>query len=101
MANVIEFLERMGADAGLRHLTGLDLEHAMLRAGIDPAIRTAILTENQHLLESLVGAPHPVCCLVHAPEEEEGEGEDDHDGEDPGEDPEGESGADEEQSDDE
>lgn len=88
MSNVIEFLERMGQDAQLRNLTGPDLEAAMQRAGIDPGVRAAILADNQLLLESLVGAAHPICCLVHAPDEEEGEDEDDEDddGDDSGED---------------
>ncbi len=77
MSNVIDFLERMGRDSQLRHATGLDLEDALRRAGIEPGVRDAILEGDQLRLESLLGASHPICCLVNAPEEEEGEEEDD------------------------
>ena len=36
MSNVIDFLERLGQDAQLRHATGIELEQALTRAGIEP-----------------------------------------------------------------
>ena len=86
MSNIIEFLERMGRDAHLRYVTGLELEAALTRAGIEPNLQAAILDGDQHLLESLVGAGPHICCLVHPPEEEESEEKDDEDREDKDED---------------
>jgi len=71
MSIVIDFLEQMGRDAHLRHVTGLELEAALTRAGIEPNLQAAILGGDQRLLESLVDASHTICCLIHAPEEEE------------------------------
>ena len=71
MSNIIEFLEQMGRDAHLRYVTGLELEAALTRAGIEPNLQAAILDGDQHLLESLVGAGPHICCLVHPPDEEE------------------------------
>ena len=73
MSNVIGFLEQLGRDAQLRHATGHEVEAALLRAGIEPHLRAAILGEDRCLLESLVGADHNICCMVNAPEEEEEE----------------------------
>jgi hypothetical protein len=81
MSNVIDFLERMGGDAQLRSATGLEVEAALLRAGIEPNTRAAILGGDRLLLESLVGASHNICCMINVPdEEEESEEEDDDDG---------------------
>jgi hypothetical protein len=77
MSNVIDFLEKWGRDAQLRHATGAELEQALLRAGIDPAARAAILGADRCALESLLGARGRVVCGIWAPEEEEAEeGED-------------------------
>ena len=87
MSNVIDFLEQMGRDAQLRSATGLEVEAALLRAGIEPDARAAILGGDQLLLESLVGASHNICCMINVPEEEEeSEEEDDDDKEEEGED---------------
>ena len=81
MLHVIDFLEQMGRDAQLRSATGLEVEAALLRAGIEPNARAAILGGDQLLLESLVGARHNICCMINVPEEEEeSEEEDDDDG---------------------
>jgi hypothetical protein len=80
MSNVIDFLEQMGRDAHLRSATELEVEAALLRAGIEPNTRAAILGGDQLLLESLVGASHNICCMINVPdEEEESEEEDDDD----------------------
>lgn len=83
MSNVIEFLEQMGRDAQLRSATGLEVEAALIRAGIEPSVRAALLGGNQPLLESLLGASHNICCMINVPEEEEeSEEEDDEEDED-------------------
>jgi hypothetical protein len=71
MSNVIDFLERWGQDAQLRHLTGAELEQALRRAGIEPAERAAILGADRCTLESLLGTRSRIVCAIFAPEEEE------------------------------
>ena len=73
MSNVIDFLEKWGRDAQLRHATGADLEQALLRAGIEPAERAAILSADRCTLESLLEARSRIVCAIMAPEEEEEE----------------------------
>jgi hypothetical protein len=80
MSNVIDFLEKWGQDARLRHATSAEFEQALLRAGIEPAARAAILGANRCALESLLGARSRVVCGIWAPEEKEEE-EEDEDGE--------------------
>jgi hypothetical protein len=80
MSNVIDFLEKWGQDSQLRHATSAELEQALLRAGIEPAERVAIVGADRCTLESLLGARSRVVCAVMAPEEEEVE-EEDEDGE--------------------
>jgi hypothetical protein len=71
MSNVIDFLDQMGRDAQLRSATGPELETALIRAGLEPGVRSAILEGDQRLLEVLVGAEHNICCMINVPEEEE------------------------------
>ena len=79
MSNVIDLLERMGKDAQLRNATDPELEQAMIRAQIDPAIRDAILLRDQRRLEELLGADANVCCMIYVPAQEEPEEEEDDD----------------------
>ena len=73
MSDLIDFLERMGGDSQSRFTTGPGLEEALIRAGIAPAVRSAVLAGDQPRLESLIGASHNVCNLVNLPDEEEEE----------------------------
>ena len=79
MSNLIDFLERLGEDAELRHASKDVLEEALRGAGIDPALRATILGVDQRKLEALISAEPNVCCAVHKEDEEEeeepGEGE--------------------------
>jgi hypothetical protein len=77
--NVIDFLERFGEDAELRHASREALEEALRSAGIDPALRAAILGKDQRTLEALLGADANVCCTVHQDDEEEETEKDDED----------------------
>jgi hypothetical protein len=76
---VIDFLERFGRDAELRHASDEDVETALKQAGIEPAVRLAIVSKDQGALERLLGADTNVCCLVNKPDEEEEEEDDDVD----------------------
>jgi hypothetical protein len=77
--NVIDFLERFGQDAGLRYATGDVVAEALQQAGIDPAVRLAIVSKDQDALERLLGADTNVCCMINKPDDEEEEEEDDED----------------------
>jgi hypothetical protein len=82
MSNVIDFLEQMGRDAQWRHATGEAMQAALIQAGIEPSVRSAILGEDRGLLESLVGANPNICCMVNHPQEEEEPREDEEEDED-------------------
>ena len=82
MSNVIDFLEKWGQDSQLRHAMSAELEQALLGAGIEPAVRAAILGADRCTLESLLGARSRVVCAIMAPEEEEVEEEDEEEDED-------------------
>jgi len=86
MADLIEFLEKMGGDSQSRFTAGPELEEALIRAGIEPSVRSAVLAGDQLRLESLLGASRNVCNLVNLPDEEEEEEEDDEDDEPEGDD---------------
>lgn len=103
MSNVIDFLERFGQDADLRHAPSDALAEALKSAGIDPELRAAILGNDQRTLEALLGADTNVCCMTHKedeeeePEEEEDEDEDEDFDEDDDEDDEDEDDEDEDE----
>lgn len=77
MTNVIDFLENLGQDARLRYATSEELEQALSGMQIDPAVRAALLGEDQRQLEALLGAATNVCCMVHAPDDDDDEDEED------------------------
>ena len=79
MSNVINLLERLGADADLRHASAEAVDEALRAAGIDPALRLAIVGKDQGGLERLLGADTNVCCLINSPDDEEEEEEEDED----------------------
>ncbi|MDE2154426.1 MAG: hypothetical protein KGJ32_00810 [Xanthomonadaceae bacterium] len=74
MSNVIDFLERVGQDARLRHASQDVVQLALADAQIDPELRVAIHAKDQRRLEALLGKS-TLCCAFMAPEtEDEGEG---------------------------
>jgi hypothetical protein len=82
VSNIIDFLERLGGDAGLRHASDDAVEAALKLAGIDQAVRSAIVAKDQSALEALLGANTNVCCMINKPDEEEEEEEDDDEDDD-------------------
>jgi len=70
MSNVIDFLERMGQDAQLRHASRNDVEQALVRAQIDPELQAAILAKDQRKLETLLEG-NIVCCMLFSDDHEE------------------------------
>jgi len=71
MSDVIEFLERLGRDAHLRHASEAEIGQALSRTQIDPKLQAAILSENQQQLEALLGADTNVCCMIFVPEDDD------------------------------
>jgi hypothetical protein len=86
VSNVIDFLERVGADASLRYASGEAVDEALKLAGIDPGVRAAIASGDQGALEQLLGGRTNVCCVIFEPDEEEEEGEEEKEDEEEGED---------------
>ncbi len=82
MSNVIDFLQRLGQDADLRHAPRTALEVALAEADIDPALREALLGADQRKLETLLGADTNVCAMISPGKKEDDEDEDEDDFED-------------------
>ncbi|GAA0889111.1 hypothetical protein [Rhodanobacter soli] len=74
MFDVIDFLERMGQDAQLRHASQDEVGLALSSAEIDPELRVAILARDEQGLQALLGQD-PFCCLINPakPDEEQEE----------------------------
>jgi hypothetical protein len=81
VSNVIDFLERFGQDADLRHATDEAVAEALCNAGVAPALQEAVLDGDQRALEALLGADTNVCCMIFKEDEEEEEEEEDEDDE--------------------
>lgn len=77
MLNVIEFLERAGQDAQLRHASKDDVELALANTKIDPGVREAILAKDQSRLQALLECAPLLSMQFPGKEDEEGEDEDD------------------------
>lgn len=71
MSNVVDLLEKIGQSSRLQALGGEQLAQELSQAGIDPAVQAAIVQQRPRQLEQLIGAPSNVCCLIHAPQDEE------------------------------
>lgn len=76
MMDAIDFFEKVGQDARLRYATSGELEDALARAELDPAIQAAIVNDDAQQLRALLGARRQLCCLIEKPEEGEEEDED-------------------------
>lgn len=77
MSNVIEFLERMGADAELRHATQDRLEAALAQAEVEPELRAALLARDLPRVTALLGASTNVCCALSIPDPDDEDRQDD------------------------
>lgn len=87
MSDVIDFLEKLGQNAHLRHIDGDRLEQELAQAGIDASVRAAVLSADPRRLEELLGASTNLCCLVEEPSREEEEEDDEDEDEDEEEEP--------------
>ncbi|HEY5760884.1 MAG TPA: hypothetical protein VIU34_33885 [Steroidobacter sp.] len=73
MSNVVDLLERMGQSSRLKSLTGEQLAQELAQAGVEPGVQAAIVQQRPRQLEELTGASRNVCCMVHAPQDDEPE----------------------------
>lgn len=74
MSDVIDFLERMGQDAQLRHGSQEEVELALASAEIAPELQAAIVAKDQAQLGGLMG--QTPLCAVYFPGQEDEEQED-------------------------
>ena len=70
MTDVIDFLERMGQDAQLRHGSQDELELALSNTELAPELQSAILAKDQAQLETLLGQV-PQCSVFFTSKEDE------------------------------
>jgi len=68
VSNVIRFIESIGRDAALRHVSEGQLEAAMRRDRIAPSVRAAILARDTASLESLLDVRETLYCVLMTPE---------------------------------
>jgi hypothetical protein len=62
MSNVIDFLERMGQDADLRHADDKTVEAALLASNVDASVVAAIQSKNVITLAAAMDAQPNICC---------------------------------------
>lgn len=77
MSDPITLLETIGADATLMNASAAQLSESLERAGLEPALRSALLQGDFATLRQLLRAPEVVCCLIDPGKEEEEEEEED------------------------
>ena len=82
MMDAIDFLEQLGRNARLRHAPTPELERALAASGIDPELRSALLSDDAVRLGELLGAQPNVCCLIEKPDQEDDEEEEEEEQED-------------------
>ena len=75
MMDAIDFLEQLGRNARLRHAPTPELERVLAASGIDPELRSALLTDDAVRLGELLGAQPNICCLIEKPDQEDDEEE--------------------------
>lgn len=75
MVAVIETLESLSADADVANATPARLDALLQSAGLEPALRSALVAGDVGAVRALLRAPDNVCCLINPAEEEEEEPE--------------------------
>jgi hypothetical protein len=78
----IDFLERLGQNARLRHASAAELERALATTGFNPELRSALLADDALRLGELLGAQPNICCLIEKPDQEEDEEEEEEEEDD-------------------
>lgn len=70
MSNVIEFLEKIGSQASLRHASAAELTAALGGPVMEPALQAALFGTDASRLPIMLGArPTMICALAPAEEE--------------------------------
>ena len=88
MFDVIDALERLGADADLAGASSARRDAWLRAEGAEPALRSAFLAGDPSVLETVLHVPHNLPPFIHTPgeeelpEEEEGDEGDEDDGDD-------------------
>jgi hypothetical protein len=65
MSNVIDFLERMGQDADMRHASAGDLLKMLEDAAVNFDSHAAIASRDEVALAAVLGAESKLCCMVY------------------------------------
>lgn len=77
MRDPITLLETIGADASLMNASAAQLAESPECAGLDPALRSALVQGDLTRLRELLRAPDVVCCLIDPGKEDEEEDDED------------------------
>ena len=77
MTEIIDFLQKLGQDAQLRHAGYGEIRAALAAARIDKVAADAILAGDERTLAQYLAAPSEVCCLIFVPRRENEEPEKD------------------------
>ncbi len=73
MTDIIDFLEKLGQDAQLRHADCGEIREALADARIDKTAAAAILAGDERTLARHLGARTDLNCLIFAPRRAPGE----------------------------
>ena len=73
MTEIIDFLQKLGQDAQLRHAGYGEIRAALAAARIDKVAADAILAGDERTLAQYLAAPSEVCCLIFVPQREDDE----------------------------
>ena len=77
MTEIIDFLQKLGQDARLRHAGYGEIRAALAAARIDKVAGDAILAGDERTLAQYLAAPSEICCLIFVPRREDEEPEKD------------------------
>jgi len=77
VTEIIDFLQKLGQDAQLRHAGYGEIRAALAAARIDKVAADAILAGDERTLAQYLAAPSEVCCLIFVPRREDEEPEKD------------------------
>jgi hypothetical protein len=86
VSHVIDFLERLGEDAHLRHAQGDELARALAEAGVDVHAGALILRDDRRALRDLLGAMPDMVCGIAVPQDDDDKEDEDEEEEDDGDD---------------
>lgn len=75
MTDAIDFLEQLGGRSVAQQGVSTELERVLAASGIEPALRSALLADDDVRLGELLGAQPNICCLVEKPDQEDDEEE--------------------------